>query len=115
MITEVYTAKRAPLETFAFSINSMVAPIIESSKDQIIASAPWIVRGPLKLSWGWIASSLVPILIKVSIEAFMGRYGDVVATLITALLPTIKSTLSDEIVSTLERVLALAESTNKRG
>jgi len=114
MFAEIYTAKKAPLESFAFSINSMVSPIIEKSKDEIIASAPWIVRGPLKLSWGWIVSSLLPILIKVSIEAFMGRYGELVATLINAILPNIKSTLSDEIVSTIERVLVLAEAANKK-
>lgn len=98
------------LSMFSSSIRLTVAPLLEKSKDEIISSAPWIFRGPLKLSWPWITSTLLPILIKISIEAFLGQYGSLIATLISTVMPYIKSTLSDEIISTLERIHSLASS-----
>lgn len=99
------------LSKFSTSVSDYVHPIVERYKPEIVASAPWALRGPLKLVWPWISQKLLPIVVRMAIEAVLAKYGGVITMVINAIMPHVKDVLADHVVSDLERLRHVAATT----
>ena len=86
-----------------------VVPIIDSAKDDIIAGAPWILRGPLKISWNWMLTKLAPALLSFAIDALFHRYGAIIASMLQLLIPAITKIVVPDIVDLLRLVLTATQ------